>query len=34
MATIQFGLFSITGDFEDGQFNSWNIGFRLDLDED
>jgi hypothetical protein len=24
---------SITGDFEDGQFNSWNIGFRLDLDE-
>ena len=25
---------SITGDFESGQFSSWNIGFRLDLDED
>ncbi len=25
---------SITGDYESGQFNSWNIGFRLDLDED
>jgi hypothetical protein len=24
---------SITGDFESGQFSSWNIGFRLDLDE-
>jgi outer membrane protein with beta-barrel domain len=25
---------SITGDYETGQFSSWNIGFRLDLDED
>ncbi len=25
---------SITGDYESGQFSSWNIGFRLDLDED
>jgi len=25
---------SITGDFESGEFSSWNIGFRLDLDED
>lgn len=25
---------SITGGFESGQFSSWNIGFRLDLDED
>jgi hypothetical protein len=25
---------SIIGDFESGQFSSWNIGFRLDLDED
>ena len=25
---------SLTGDFESGQFQSWNIGFRLDLDED
>ncbi len=25
---------SITGDFETGEFSSWNIGFRLDLDED
>ena len=25
---------SITGDFESGQFSSFNIGFRLDLDED
>ncbi len=24
---------SITGDFESGQFSSWNIGFRLDLGE-
>ena len=24
---------SITGDFESGEFSSWNIGFRLDLDE-
>jgi hypothetical protein len=26
--------FSITGDYESGQFSSWSIGFRLDLDED
>lgn len=25
---------SIIGDYESGQFSSWNIGFRLDLDED
>jgi len=25
---------SITGDYESGEFSSWNIGFRLDLDED
>ena len=25
---------SITGDYESGQFSSWTIGFRLDLDED
>lgn len=25
---------SITGDFESGEFSSWNIGFRLDLSED
>ena len=25
---------SISGDFESGEFSSWNIGFRLDLDED
>ena len=25
---------SVTGDFESGEFSSWNIGFRLDLDED
>ena len=25
---------SITGDYESGQFSNWNIGFRLDLDED
>ena len=25
---------SITGDFESGEFSNWNIGFRLDLDED
>jgi len=24
---------SLTGDFESGQFSSWNIGFRLDLNE-
>ncbi len=24
---------SITGDFESGEFSSWTIGFRLDLDE-
>lgn len=25
---------SITGDYESGQFSNWNIGFRLDLNED
>lgn len=25
---------SITGDYESGIFSNWNIGFRLDLDED
>lgn len=25
---------SITGDYEAGEFSSWNIGFRLDLSED
>lgn len=25
---------SVTGDYEAGEFSSWNIGFRLDLDED
>jgi hypothetical protein len=25
---------SITGDYESGEFSNWNIGFRLDLDED
>jgi len=25
---------SITGDYESGEFSSWNIGFRLGLDED
>jgi hypothetical protein len=25
---------SITGDYESGEFSSWNIGFRLDLDEE
>jgi hypothetical protein len=25
---------SITGDYESGEFSSWNVGFRLDLDED
>lgn len=25
---------SITGDYESGEFSSWTIGFRLDLDED
>ncbi len=25
---------SITGDYESGEFSSWNIGFRLDFDED
>lgn len=25
---------SITGDYETGEFSNWNIGFRLDLDED
>jgi hypothetical protein len=24
---------SITGDYESGEFSSWNLGFRLDLDE-
>ena len=31
--TIIRGL-SITGDYESGEFTNWNIGFRLDLDED
>lgn len=31
--TLIRGL-SITGDFESGEFANWNIGFRLDLDED
>lgn len=26
--------FSIIGDYESGEFSSWHIGFRLDLDED
>jgi hypothetical protein len=26
--------FSIVGDYETGEFSSWSIGFRLDLDED
>lgn len=26
--------FSIVGDFESGEFGSWSVGFRLDLDED
>lgn len=25
---------SITGDYESGELSNWNIGFRLDLDED
>lgn len=25
---------SITGDYESGEFSNWNVGFRLDLDED
>jgi hypothetical protein len=25
---------SIVGDYEDGAFSSWSVGFRLDLDED
>jgi len=25
---------SITGDYESGEFSSWNLGFRLDLSED
>lgn len=25
---------SITGDYESGQFSNWNIGFRLDFNED
>jgi len=31
--TLIRGL-SIVGDFETGEFSSWSIGFRLDLDED
>ena len=31
--TLIRGL-SITGDFESGEFTNWNIGVRLDLDED
>jgi len=31
--TLIRGL-SITGDYESGEFSSWNVGFRLDLDED
>jgi hypothetical protein len=31
--TIIRGL-SITGDYESGEFSNWNVGFRLDLDED
>jgi hypothetical protein len=31
--TIIQGL-SITGDYESGEFSSWNLGFRLDLSED
>lgn len=30
--TLIRGL-SITGDYEAGEFSSWNLGFRLDLDE-
>jgi hypothetical protein len=30
--TLVPGL-SITGDYESGEFSSWNVGFRLDLDE-
>lgn len=26
--------FSLVGDYESGEFSSWSIGFRLDLDED
>jgi hypothetical protein len=31
--TLIRGL-SITGDYESGEFSNWNLGFRLDLDED
>lgn len=31
--TLIRGL-SLTGDYESGEFANWNIGFRLDLDED
>ena len=31
--TLIRGL-SIVGDYESGEFSSWSIGFRLDLDED
>ena len=31
--TLIRGL-SITGDYESGEFSSWNLGFRIDLDED
>ncbi|MFQ5609524.1 MAG: hypothetical protein ACE5F8_04565 [Woeseiaceae bacterium] len=26
--------FAIVGDFESGEFSSWSVGFRMDLDED
>ena len=26
--------FALVGDYEAGEFSSWSIGFRLDLDED
>jgi hypothetical protein len=31
--TLIRGL-SITGDYESGELSNWNVGFRLDLDED
>jgi hypothetical protein len=31
--TLIHGL-SITGDYESGEFSNWNLGFRLDLNED
>jgi glycosyltransferase involved in cell wall biosynthesis len=30
----QDATFSIVGDYESGEFSSWSLGFRLDLDED